>query len=230
MKKSSYLYLTLSVILIGTPLYFFKGAIACEAAGPLGYEQVAPNVFIATSDNRNKDDLAFLAHARSRVSDTFGEMTARPTIILTLNKDESDKFFASTTASSHFSPFNNCLVLGPKGQNVDVAAHELVHAEIYERLGWLTQMLKMPRWFEEGISLTVDFREPFLPENISMDEAEVEAVKALFFGHQFYNENAFKNYQAARLAVDSVDKRKFYAKLDRIKQGESFDALFSTED
>lgn len=225
MKKSSF-YIVISFILVGTPLYFFKGAIACEIASPLGYKQVLPDVYIARDDSRNIEELEFLAYGAKRVSVTFGEITATPTMILTLDKNESDKFFASDTASSHFSPFNNCLVIGPKGQNVDVVAHELVHAEIYSRLGWLTQILKMPRWFEEGVSLMVDFREPFLPENISMSETEVEAVKELFYGYQFYDENAFNNYRAARLAVNSVDKSQFYVNLERMKKGQSFDDVF----
>jgi len=226
MKKSLFFYIVLSFILFGAPLYFFKGAIACEIPLPLGYKEVLPNVFVAKDGSRNIQDLEFLNYGAMRVSDMFGEVVAVPTIILTSDKNESNKFFASDTATSHFSPFNNCLVIGPKGQNVDVVAHELVHAEIYSRLGWLTQLLRMPRWFEEGVSLIVDFREPFLVENISMDKVEVEAVKKLFYGHQFYNANAFDNYRAARLAVESVDKNEFYANLERMKQGESFDAVF----
>jgi len=226
MKKSSLFYIVLSFVLFGAPLYFFKGAIACEIASPLGYKEVLPNVFVAKDDSRNIQDLEFLNYGAMRVSDMFGEIVAVPTIILTSDKNESNKFFASDTATSHFSPFNNCLVIGPKGQNIDVIAHELVHAEIYSRLGWQTQLLRMPRWFEEGVSLIVDFREPFLVENISMDEVEVEALKKLFYGHQFYNKDAFDNYRSARLAVESVDKNELYANLERMKQGESFDAVF----
>ncbi|WP_298775585.1 hypothetical protein [uncultured Shewanella sp.] len=226
MKKSSLFYIGLSFILFGAPIYFFKGAIACEIASPLGYKEVLPNVFVAKDDSRDVQDLEFLSLGALRVSDMFGEMIAVPIMILTSDKNESDNFFASETATSHFSPFNNCLVIGPKGHNTDVVAHELVHAEIYSRLGWLSQLLKMPRWFEEGVSLIVDFREPFLPENISMNEEEVEAVKKLFYGHQFYNENTFNNYRSARLAVESVDKSGFYANLESMKQGESFDDVF----
>jgi len=227
MKKSShFFYIGLSFVLFGAPLYFFKGVIACEIASPLGYKEVLPNVFVAKDESRDAQDLEFLNYGAVRVRDMFGDMIAAPTMILTSDKNESDKFFASDTATSHFSPFSNCLVIGPKGQNIDVVAHELVHAEIYSRLGWLTQLLKMPRWFEEGVSLLVDFREPYLPENISMDEAEVQAVKELYYGHQFYSANAFNNYRAARLAVESLNKSEFYANLGRMKQGSSFDDVF----
>lgn len=226
MKKSSLFYITISCLLFGAPLYFFKGPIACEMTGQLGYEEVHPRVFMATSAQIDSVDLSFLALGSQRVVNTFGDTVASPTIIITATAQESNKFFSSETASSHFSPFNNCLVLGPKGQNADVFAHELVHSEIYARLGWLTQVLEMPRWFEEGVSLLVDLREPFLPENISLEQTEIEAVKSLFYGHQFYSENAFTNYQAARLAVDSIDKDEFYINLERIKRGQDFDDVF----
>ena len=147
-------------------------------------------------------------------------------MILADSESESNRFFATATATSHFSPFNNCLVLGPKGQNIDVAAHELVHAEIYERLGWLVQIVKMSRWFEEGVSLLVDWREPFLPSNIDIDEAELINVKELFYGHQFYTQDVFVHYQASRLAVESLDKKAFYDNLEKLKNGSDFDDVF----
>jgi hypothetical protein len=226
MKKISVFYLISGFALFAAPMYLFKGAIACELAVPLGYKETLANVFIAKDTHDTVKDLSYLKDAAKRVSDTFGETIATPTLILTADKSASSTFFASETAASHFSPFSNCLVIGPKGQNIDVVAHELVHAEIYARLGWLTQVLKMPRWFEEGVALTVDLREPFLPENISLSGHELEAVKSLFYGHQFYNENAFNNYRAARLAAEPVNKREFYANLERMRQGESFNNVF----
>jgi hypothetical protein len=62
-----------------------------------------------------------------------------------------------------------------------------------------------------------------------LDQAEIEAVKNLFYGHQFYDDNAFKNYQAARLAVSSIDRREFYDNLEKMKQGQSFDDVFGME-
>lgn len=226
MKKSSLFYIAISCFLFGAPVYFFKGPIACGLTGQLGYEEVRPRVFIATSAPIDSVDLSFLVLGARRVVNTFGDTIASPTVILTATSQESNKFFASETATSHFSPFNNCVVLGPKGQNVDVFAHELVHSEIYARLGWPIQILEMPRWFEEGVSLLVDLREPFLPKNISLEQAEIKAVKSLFYGYQFYNENAFTNYQAARLAVDSIDKNEFFINLERMERGQDFDDVF----
>ncbi|WP_019677204.1 hypothetical protein [Arsukibacterium perlucidum] len=226
MKKVSVFYLLASCFILGAPLYVFKGAVACGMAKPLGYKEIRPNIFIAKASSRSNASLDFISKGAQRVSDTFGATIASPMIILTDSAQESDKFFASDTATPHVSPFGTCLVVGPKGQNVDVMAHEFVHAEIYARLGWVAWVLEMPRWFEEGVALLVDFREPFLPQNISLEDSEITAVKTIFYGHHFYTDNAFKNYQAARLAVESVDKTEFYANLARIKQGQKFDAVF----
>ncbi len=226
MKKSSFFYLLVSGLFLITPLYIFKGAIACEIAKPLGYEEIRQNIFVARGSLKTSESIDFIVEGAKRVNDTFGPTIASPMIIVTDAVDESRKFFASDTATPHVSPFGTCIVLGPNGQNVDVMAHEFVHAEIYARLGWMTWVLDMPRWFEEGVSLLVDLRDPFLPQSISLEDREIEAVKSIFYGHHFYTDNAFQNYQAARLAVESVDKSEFYANLERMKQGHSFDDVF----
>lgn len=226
MRKGSIFYILVSCFILGTPLYIFKGAIACEMAKPLGYDEIRPNIFVANGNQRTPESLHFIGDGARRVSHTFGATIASPMIILTDSAQESKKFFASGTATSHVSLFTTCIVVGPKGQNVDVLAHEFVHAEIYARLGWKVWVLDMPRWFEEGVSLLVDLRDPFLPENISLEQSDIEAVKNIFYGHDFYNENAFRNYQAARLAVDSIDKREFYANLEKMKQGHKFENVF----
>jgi hypothetical protein len=192
----------------------------------MGYEEIRQNIFIAKGSLKASESIDFIAEGAKRVSDTFGATIASPMIILADTVDESRKFFASETATPHVSLFGSCIILGPNGQNVDVIAHEFAHAEIFARLGWVTWILEMPRWFEEGVSLLVDLREPFLPENITLEDSEIEAVKNIFYGHNFYTENAFQNYQAARLAVDSVDKSEFYSNLERMKRGYEFDDVF----
>jgi hypothetical protein len=52
------------------------------------------------------------------------------------------------------------VVISPQGLNVDVISHEMCHAELTHRLGWLTMSRKIPQWFNEGIALMVDYRYP----------------------------------------------------------------------
>ena len=45
--------------------------------------------------------------------------------------------------------------------SIDVTAHELVHAELAQRLGFWTRTVKLPVWFDEGIAVQLDRRADF---------------------------------------------------------------------
>ncbi|MDZ7923630.1 MAG: hypothetical protein U5M23_06135 [Marinagarivorans sp.] len=79
-----------------------------------------------------------------------------------------------------------CIIIGPQGQNVDVIAHEWLHAEIQHRVGFFRFLKEIPVWFDEGAALTLDYREPFLPENIDLPVEDVTAVKKLKSGKSFF--------------------------------------------
>jgi len=169
-----------------------------------------------------------ISDGKQRVDSTFGEMIASPKIILVSNEDEAAKFGANSTATAHYSPLGTCIVLGPKGQNVDVTAHELTHAEVGYRTGWFTHWLEIPVWFNEGVALLVDHRKPFLIENIQLGHKDVEDVKKLNTGMEFFDgANTHKNYLASRLAVNSVEPLMLYEKLTLIRNGESFESVFN---
>ena len=69
----------------------------------------------------------------------------------------------SATAVSHGSTafavgLPSIVTLGPQGMNVDVAAHELVHAELAARMGVAKRTWVVPVWFDEGLAMQVDHR------------------------------------------------------------------------
>jgi len=65
-------------------------------------------------------------------------------------------------ASSIFHLGKVLAVIGPRGADVDVVAHLLLHAEIKNLLG-KKRFAELPSWFDEGIAAQVD-RRPFLRE------------------------------------------------------------------
>ncbi|MEM7055165.1 MAG: hypothetical protein AAF446_11580, partial [Pseudomonadota bacterium] len=76
-----------------------------------------------------------------------------------------------------------------------------------------------------------DYREPFLPENIDLSEENVNAVQRLGSGRDFFSGDIRQNYQAARMAVTPlIQNDSFFADLDRIANGESFDRVFLNAD
>lgn len=61
--------------------------------------------------------------------------------------------------------------------------------------------------------------------NIELSQTDVDAIKrndSVFFS----GENVLKNYQAARIAVDSVDRKHLYNNLAKIGNGEKLNDVF----
>ena len=207
-----------------------RHAVACEFVGLSSYSEIAPKVFIspAISKNRYDEIISVIATGRERVNNTFGEMVAFPKTVVTATKSEAASFGSNSTGTTHLTALGECIVLGPNGHNVDVVAHEFVHAEVRYRGGWLANWLEIPVWFNEGVALLVDHRKPFLTENIQLNQEEVEAVKKLNSGKEFFGgTNVHKNYLASRLAVNNVEPLKLYENLILIRNGNSFESVFN---
>ncbi|MGB2739094.1 hypothetical protein [uncultured Pseudoalteromonas sp.] len=215
----------LLVVLAG--VFSQRHALACEAVGLTDYEQVAPNIFALPSVENIEEVLRSILDGRQRVDSTFGEMIAIPKIVIVANKVEANNFGANSTATAYYTPMGTCIILGPKGQNVDVTAHELTHAEVGQRVGWLTHWLEIPVWFNEGVALIVDHRKPFLIENIDISQEAIGSVKQLKSGRGFFGgTNTHENYVASRMAVNNLEPLQLYQKLERVRNGESFESVF----
>ena len=113
-----------------------------------------------------------------------------------------------------------------KKAGIDVTAHELVHAEVVNRVGYLTRLLEIPTWFDEGVAMQVDYRPKYHINKI--DQKELERATSLTSAGKFWTNSAeenIKNYRASKAAVSKlfpdIDKR-LYSILSRIEAGDSF--------
>lgn len=229
MHKFKAVLVVIFLLLLASGFTFQRHAIACEAIAFSNFEQVSANVFSSPSVANVQQVVKNISNGKERVNSTFGKMIAKPKIVLVGSKDEAAKFGANSTATAHNTPFGTCIVLGPNGQNVDVSAHELTHAEVSHRVGWFTHWLEIPVWFDEGVALIVDHREPFLVENIDLDPVKVQSVKRLKSGREFFGGgNTHENYLASRLAVAMLEPSKLYAQLELVRIGDSFESVFTS--
>ncbi len=224
--------LKLSLLVIFVSIFVLGGvsqrhALACEFVGYSNYLEIEHKVFVSSSltEDRAQKLLSILSLGKSRVDNTFGVMASSPIVIITSDEDEASRFGSNAYGRAHITPLGQCLVFGPKGHNVDVIAHEYTHSEVHYRVGWFNHSLNLPIWFNEGVSLLVDFREPYLVSNIKLSQVEVDAIKRK--GSKFFSgDNLLENYQAARIAVDAVDKEHLYDNLAKIRNGENFNDVF----
>jgi len=224
------LSILLSIILfLSIGVFTKRHALACEFVGLTDYTEIAPNVFLdpKIDPDKHKGFRSLVVEGRSRISKTFGVTIARPKILYTSSQTEAASFGANSTATSHLTPAGACLVFGPKGQNIDVTAHELVHAEVFERVGFINYIMEIPVWFNEGVALIVDHRKPFLLKNIELTSKEIESVKAKITGSDFFSgSHIHKNYLASRVAVARLKPTSLFSKLGQIHEGLTFEEVF----
>lgn len=221
--------LAASLLLIGAVLQ--RHALACDILPALNYRQIGSDVFVADDISAVQAKLIkeLIAAAAERIGQVYGTPVSTPRFVITGDIHSAANWGANETASMHRMPWRSCIVIGPKGQNIDVIAHEWLHAEIQYRVGLLRFLTEIPVWFDEGAALTLDYRAPFLPENINLADAEVSAVQQLTSDRSFFANNIRQHYQAARLAVAPLIRpEQFFNDLERLAAGESFDKVFLT--
>jgi hypothetical protein len=102
-----------------------------------------------------------LASARARVEKLYGPLRGAPTIVVT-DAATRDRYADNGTAVTHYWPRGAIIEIGPKGQGV-VVAHELAHAELLARVGYVRLQWCLPTWFDEGLAAQFDER-PFYTE------------------------------------------------------------------
>lgn len=209
--------------------YFQRYSLSCALVPFLSYQQIRDNAFAYTpiSTTQQTHLKASIDSALSRIADVYGPAESTPIILVTSDAYSARKWGANETATLHRLPWQTCMIIGPQGQNTDVIAHEWMHAEIQRRVGFARFKKEIPVWFDEGAALTLDYRPPFLPQNISLTRQDIENIKNINSGAVFFSGDTMRNYQAARMAViPMIDTKSFFENLNRISNGETFEQVF----
>lgn len=230
MRKIALIVVAIFILVGAMGLFANRYALACEMSPLFGYQQSLERVYVHNSSAKaelgNIDQL--LNAASARIKDMYGTPISQPRFIIATTENEAAKWGANETASMHRLPGRNCIVVGPEGLNTDVLAHEWLHAEIQHRVGFLGSLTEIPVWFDEGAALTVDFRSPFLIENINSSATKIADVQLLTSAKDFFSGSIRENYQMARVVVSAkIEPATFYQDLERISEGEKFEDVFN---
>ena len=176
-----------------------------------------------------RDDGVLLAAAKERVTEYYGELTATPTIRFFDSNEELWPLSLNPYGSAAFLGFRTCIFIGPKGRGVDVVAHELVHAEITHRVGYVAKVSKLPVWFDEGLAMQVDFRSEY---HLDTEDSKVN-VRNLS-GSEFFaakDDLLTVRYASAKLEVEewvsAIGPHSVFERLEGLKTGLSFAEVFA---
>jgi hypothetical protein len=154
----------LAMVVLGF-LLIYPQVIRCYTIGLTGRFNVQGNsIYISEGSSSGETDslVILLKAANQRLSGFWGNKLSEPTIIF-CHTDELYRQYGSTNGSpaNYFgTPLGTYVVISPQGLNIDVISHEMCHAELTHRIGWLTMSREIPQWFNEGIALMVDYRYP----------------------------------------------------------------------
>ncbi|ULO09529.1 hypothetical protein H1230_12575 [Paenibacillus sp. 19GGS1-52] len=89
------------------------------------------------------------------IANVFGGKSASPFLIFVQSDQGQQNYAENPTGQTYYYSWGNYIVYGPKGRNTAVISHELVHAELRERL---LNKDRVPAWFDEGLATMVDGR------------------------------------------------------------------------
>lgn len=202
------------------------------------FKPIASNVYVSPSlhTDTHATLLNEIAAAKSKITDTFGEPEAHAIIIFTDNLQESEKLGTNAYGSMHTLFLSGLfVVIGPAGRNHNVIAHELVHAEIADRLGFITYTFRFPAWLNEGVATLIDNRIPLKRD--ALDQIGFEYIQSLSSLSQFHDipeARLADHYQAAKFIASEImqhhGSENFYTMLRRYKAGEPLDTVFSQND
>jgi len=212
MKKA--IISTVFVITTGLAIYSYPASAACV---------------VAQGNIQSDVHAKLLQKAQSRIESTFGSLRSQPTVYFFDQKKHFWPLKLNQFGSTSFLGYKTCVAIGPQGQNVDVVAHELMHAEIAERVGFWNRATKIPVWFDEGLAMQVDFRKRYdLQAPIN-----TKYVTELFSGKEFFVADSIdltRNYAAAKSEVNAWllrnNSKHAYESLSKLKHGASFDSIW----
>ena len=228
--RKGHLLITVALALAGCAAFATAqpGPTACLLVGLSGFSEVSNRTLAdrdLTSDSQRL--LQITSDARNRIETVFGKLESRSTLVFLGSSSRVGPFKLNAFGSTQFIGSHVCVMVGLKGQNVDVVAHELMHAELSQRVGYLKYLTEIPTWFDEGLAMQVDYRARYaLSAQVAQSSNQ---VRKLTTDGSFFvaDDNALKfNYASAKHEVatwlSEVGTATLYSRLARMKAGELF--------
>jgi hypothetical protein len=216
MRKWTILASIAALIALGTATlaFAFPGGTACALIEFSGLETLPDGRRIQTS-SRNTERQAILeleTQAKTRIANMFGTPRAKPLVVFLNNPATIFTFKSNGYGSTFFVGPRACVMIGPQGTNVDVVAHELLHAELSEQVGPSRRSSEIPAWFDEGVAMQVDFRSRY-DSSQAVDATELASLQMLKTNNQF---NAGNDEEITRHCARS--KQAFAQWLEKIRR------------
>ena len=228
MKYLKYIAIIFALLILGVG-YANAHVARLALIGYSGFHSIGGNVYLSQSipDSAKKEIPSLLQNARDRIASQYGEPLASPVIVV-LGGDSEQRSYGlyGTPGAMMFAPWESYVLLNYETAEISVVAHELVHAEITHRVGYVKRQLSIPTWFDEGAAMQVDYRESY-PSHGAINLDEFYRVVGLDTPNKFWagdRDQHIANYRSVKMAfaeiLNSADIE-LYSVLEKIKEGEN---------
>lgn len=219
--------LIILAIIISAASYGYAHIIRLILIDYSSFHEISDNIYLSDTlpASAKLEVETLLAKARDRITAHYGKPYATPVIVIPGNEEERRRYglndFPGTLL---FAPWRSYLLL-QHPLDINVVAHELVHAEIVHRVGYLKRQSDIPTWFDEGSAMQVDYREKYSTHQ-PVNQAEFLRLTSLDTPSEFWShdkEQTIKNYQGVKTVVSqlfSPPDNELYEILSRIQDGE----------
>jgi hypothetical protein len=212
--------------------FAFPGASACMLVEFSGLETLSDGTRVqrqSTIAERSRM-LELRQQAKARISKTFGSPRAKPIVVFLKNPAAFFPFGLSEYGSTLFVGTRACVMIGPKGTNLNVVTHELMHAELSERVGAWRRLTMIPAWFDEGVAMQMDFRPQYDLKRPNDDLASVQTLKLISQFNAGNDQQITQHYALAKAIVakwlTKIGFSNLYSIFDRIRVGEKLEGVF----
>ena len=168
-RKKAILYtvFALLLLLVIATVYFFQfTAVGYRMTVPYrsSFEGITDNIYINRDYLGNREETIQLTDgAKKRVEKFYGDLRCLDNTVIIICDDDillSKLGGDHDTITTIFPSEKNYISVSDEYFNIDILAHELTHAELHARLS-RSALLKIPKWFDEGIALQNDNREQY---------------------------------------------------------------------
>lgn len=236
MRKVSIIVTLLISLLFAGVAFSYSHALWLAAINDSEFINLSENIFIdpALEELDRQQVLSAISEGKERISKAFGSYTATPVIVITGTTKNAKRYgLGGFSAKAFAAPWNQYVVVDYKIENIDLIAHELMHAQLREVIGYWNYQTRIPTWFDEGVAMQVDFRDRYEIDTLSFPQEEIERVKTLTSPSKFWTdsrEEDINNYLAAKAAVHQIlaksQEKSLYSMLLKVSQGHSFYEVF----
>ncbi|QHT70231.1 hypothetical protein GXP67_28075 [Rhodocytophaga rosea] len=192
MRKTTtkFLLFLLASILFIVVCYFFAypQVIRCAAIRFTDFTEIQPGIYASpgTSAREQQQLTTLIKTSQQRLKGFWGNIESKPVIIFCHTLELYQTYGSQNGSPANYfgSPLGLFVVISPGGLDIDVISHEMCHAELTGRLGWLTMNMEIPQWFNEGLALMVDYRFPNANGQVSYQLYQ-QKWKELTYGSNF---------------------------------------------